>query len=306
MEKAINKLLIGVTLIALIILSLSFVSASVIISSVDQGDLYPGQETNIDITIENNLDYDIEDVSLSLDFYSADASKPSLFSSVGSSEKSVEEIREDKSKTLSFDVKSSSSIAPGDYNIQYTLKYTDENNTIKTSTGRIGIKVSSKTKLDFSVSTETPVVNQKGKIIFKITNKGYGDIKFVSFQISSQGYTLLSEDKVYIGTVGSDDTESASFDVLFKNNMASLQGTLTYVDFDNNEKIESINLPITIYSKEEALKLGIIKANNSWIYILVIIIIIVLIIIIRMVRKRNRLKRSKEKYSNSKENSGGY
>lgn len=46
---------------------ISFAS-SLTIQSVEQGILYPGQETDLSINIENGLDYDAEEVSLSIIF----------------------------------------------------------------------------------------------------------------------------------------------------------------------------------------------------------------------------------------------
>ena len=80
------------------------------------------------------------------------------FSVVGSSEKSVDDINEDKDEDASFTIKASTDINPGDYNIPYTLEYKDAPSIKK---GTIGIKIRAETELNFISSLDNPI---KGEI----------------------------------------------------------------------------------------------------------------------------------------------
>lgn len=278
----INKL---ISSIILLLVCLSFTSAMVV-SNVNQGKIFPGEETNLDLTIENTINEDAQDVSLNLLF----SNLP--FIPTSGSERSVDKIKEDKERILSFVIKSSQDIAPGNYNIPYELSYTNSNDEKIIKQGSIGIVVNADTELKISTELENNVIGQKGKITLKIVNSGFGEIKFVNVKIYPDDYALLSSSSDYLGNIGSDDFETSSYDVIFNENKPRLTGIIEYKDFDNNDKIENINIPVKVYSKEEAISLGVIQTSKIPLYVGVVIVLIVLILIYRFIRKR--LKKNKK------------
>jgi hypothetical protein len=169
-----------------------------------------------------------------------------------------------------------------------------QNNVLKTKQGSIGLTVRAQPQISFSVDAETPVIGSEGKINLKIINKGFADARFVSIKIIPSGYTVLSEEEIYIGTVDSDDFETAVFDVIFKKQNPDFNAIFEYTDFDNQKKTQQISLPIKVYTKEKALELGIIKKSNTFFYMVLTAGIIILWIIFRSIRKRKRMKRSLE------------
>ena len=279
----INKL---ISTIVLLLVCMSLASAMVV-SNVNQGKIFPGEETNLDLTIENTINEDAQDVSLNLLFLNLP------FIPTSGSERSVNKIKEDKERILSFVIKSSQDIAPGNYNIPYELSYTNSNDEKIAKQGSIGIVVNADTELKISTELENNVIGQKGKITLKIVNSGFGEIKFVNVKIYPDGYALLSGSSDYIGNIGSDDFETSSYDVIFNENKPRLTGIIEYKDFNNNDKIENINMPIKVYSREEAISLGVIQTSKIPLYVGVVIVLIVLILIYRFIRKR--LKKNNKK-----------
>ncbi|MCH7567803.1 MAG: hypothetical protein IIA87_00105 [Nanoarchaeota archaeon] len=261
-------------------------ASAVVISSVDVNTFFPGEERIMRIEVKNTLGDDIEDVSLSLDL----SGMP--FIPIGSSEDSVDEIREDKKKTFLFRIRAANDIEPKDYQIPYEISFKYRGDR-EDREGKIGVRVSAKTELEFIASTENPVIGQEGKIILKIINKGFADANFVSVRVFPQGYTLLSDSGIYIGTVDSDDFETSSFNVIFNSAKAKLVVLVEYKDFNNEKIIKNIELPITVYSKEKAIELGIIKRNNTPIYIGIAVLVVVLWFIWRIIKKRRRIKQSR-------------
>lgn len=263
-------------------------SQAVIVSDASQTRLFPGSQANLQVILKNNLNEDVTDVSFNLAFANTQ------FIPIGGSETGTDEIREGKSKTLNFVIKASQNMEPGNYNIPYTIKYTDANDKEIQRQGSIGVVVDGKTELDFSVETEKPVIGERGKITLKIINTGFGDIKFVNLKIQPQGFVLISSESEYIGSIDSDDFETSTFEVIFKNESAKLTATINYKDFNNNPKTEIINLPVTVYSKEKAIELGIIERDNTWIYVLIFVILIFGWFIYRSIRKKRKRNQIKE------------
>ena len=106
---------------------------------------------------------------------------------------------------------------------------------------------------------------------------------------------MLSESQVYIGSVDSDDFETATFDVIFNKENAKIIAIIEYKNFNNEKITENINFPLNIYSEKRAIELGIIKKNNTPLYIAVVVTLILFWILWRTIKKRRRIKKSMEK-----------
>ncbi len=266
--------------IFIFLISLSFISA-VVVDSISMGKLYPGKTSSLTIDIKNNLEDDIQDVSLILELDNTS------FTTSGGSEDSEDEIREGKTEGFNFILKAPANIKPGDYNIPYEITYTDWDDDKITKTGGFGVTVSARTELSYGIELDNNIVDEKGKISIKIINSGLGDIGFVYVKIISvNGFEILSTDEEYVGTVSSDDFELATFDVLFKKTNANLNAQIKYKDFDNKQETVLAPLSVKVYSKEKALELGLIKKDNKWIYGVIAGVIVIWFIYRKIKKKR--------------------
>ena len=279
-NKTLTTIAFALTLVFLY--SLNFASAIVV--DTNYITIYPGEEGKITLKIDNNENFDIEKVSASLLLDNLP------FSSIGSSEKDVDDINEDDDDSASFTIKASSDIKPGDYEIPYLIKYTNaQTNEPGTKTGSFGIRVSAKTEVSYSVDVSgSAVQNQQGKISLEIINKGLGEIKSVDVQLTPQGFELLSSNQVFIGTINADDTDTATFDVIFTTTAPVLKAKVTYKDFENNAQTDTVNLPFKVYTQEEAFKLGIIKKSNTGTYFLVLIVLLIIWFVWRRIKKARK------------------
>jgi hypothetical protein len=268
--------------IFIFLISLSFISA-VVVDSISMGKLYPGKTSSLTIDIKNNLEDDIQDVSLVLELGNTS------FTTSGGSEDSEDEIREGKTESFSFILKASANIKPGDYNIPYEITYTDWDGDKITKTGSFGITVSARTELNYAIELDNNIVDEKGKISIKIINSGLGDIGFVYVKIiSANGFEILSTDEEYVGTVSSDDFELATFDVLFKKTNANLNAQIKYKNFDNKQETVLVPLSVKVYSKEKALELGLIKKDNRQIYGVILVGLVLIWFIYRKIKKKRK------------------
>lgn len=283
-----KKILIAFSVYLLLVFTLNLVSA-VLVEDVSVGQLSPGKDADMTVTLKNNLDEKIEDVSFSLSFTDPVTHANLPITSVGSSDYNVDEIDDDDTEEFKFRIRASSSAEPGDYSISYKISYKDISNAQE---GTIGVTVQGTVDLEYSAKEENPVIGESGKINLKIINKGFADAKFVSIKINPDGYTLISEDEVYVGTISSDDFETIEMDVIFGDDPA-LNAAVTYKDFNNNDITKKIELPIKVYTKERAIELGILKQSYTAVYILSLAVLILFIIVIRLFNKRNRMAKSR-------------
>ncbi len=275
-----------IAIFALVIIGTRVATTSaLVVNSVTGDSLSPGSEAVIRIEVENVLDEDAQSVVLTLIFENVP------FNSVGSSSDSASELDEGDEETFSFRVKANNDISAGEYQIPYLLSYKLGNQTI-TKNGSIGITVKGQPELSFSLSAETPVVNEKSSITLRIVNKGFADAKFVNVKIFPSGFNLLSEEEAYIGTIDSDDFETTSFDVIFKSENPTISFLVEYKDFDNKQIISNINLPLQVYSRDKAIELGIISRSNTILYVSIVLALLIIWFIWRYLSKRRRMKKS--------------
>jgi len=83
--------------------------------------------------------------------------------------------------------------------------------------GTFALRVSARTDIDFTVDTsKAPVQGEQGQVILQIINKGLGDIKSVSIEFFPNGFDLLSKSKIFIGTIAAEDSDTATYDVVYK------------------------------------------------------------------------------------------
>ncbi|MEM4625454.1 MAG: hypothetical protein QXJ28_01650 [Candidatus Pacearchaeota archaeon] len=265
------------------------------IEKISQTEIYSSERGTIELEIRNTFNKNVKDVSINLDL----SGLP--FIPIGSSEKIIEEIKQGKSKNIEFEIKASNDAKKGDYSIPYIISYNLETETFNGTIiqkvqrkGTIGISVKSKIELSYSIIGERNVVGERGKITLRVINKGFGDVDFVSVKLLPNGYSLLSSDEVYIGTISSNDFESASFDVIFTQENPTIRAIVEYRDSENKIKNEKINLILNVYSREDGIKRGIIKSNNYPVYLILIVSIIIIFASYRIIKRRKKKNYSGE------------
>ena len=136
---------------------------------------------------------------------------------------------------------------------------------------------------------------EEGRVSLEVINKGLGEVKSMSVQIFPTGFELLSKDKIFIGSIDADDTDLASFDVIYKSANPSFSAKVDYKDFDNIEQTKTVNLPFTVYTKEKALELGLIQKDNSSRNTGIIVVLIIAWFVWRSFKKKRKNKLGERK-----------
>lgn len=286
--------------------SLYFVSALTVQTvSASPKEIAPGETAIISLTLENNLEEDVTDVSISLLF------KESVKDSFGnvvsvnevpfapfdsSNEITIDELQSDKDRILEFKVIALNNAESGIYRIPMEIIYYDEDGNKHERTSLISLTVNSAPVLDVELEDGLLLKGQNNEASIRIINKGLSGVKFLEAEIgSSTKYSLLSPKKNYLGDIDSDDFETLDFKIFFKENTPStlsLPVSLTYRDTTNKEYTKEFSIDLKTYSREQALQLGLIKKSYTTIYIIAIAIAIILYIIYRKLKKLRQRKKA--------------
>ena len=122
------------------------------------------------------------------------------------------------------------------------------------------------------------------------------DIKFAYLSVSDiVGIRFISEKEQYIGDIDSDDFDSVEFKIYFKGDAPStinLPLNVRYKDSLNKQYAEEFSLPLRVYTKEQAIQLGLLKKSNITTYVGVVIVLIIVWFVYRRIKKRRRAKKS--------------
>ena len=273
----------------LVISLFSLASAVTIKSAVTSpSEMAPGEIAKITIEIENILSDDVQNVNVALDLSGTVPIAPYQ----GSSEKSVDEIREGDDEKFTFNIIVLPEASPGIYKIPVKVSYM-VNGTLGTKNGTIGVMVNSPARIKISVEGYL-IKGQEGTVDFRIVNDGLSDLKLVSVQTIQpvSGATINSPLYEYLGNIDSDDFETVELTIFARENSGSsilIPLKIIYKDTTNKDFTQEETLNVKVYSQEEAENLGLIEKQNYTLYIAIGIIVLLYI----FYRIRKRMKRKK-------------
>ncbi len=299
MENKTTKILIILT--ALFLAQICLASALTISSAVSSPrEVQPGEKFSLDLKIENNLNEEVKEVIVSLDLNADVSSTGQIISPAppfapyqSSNEIRIDKINKDDEEKASFDLIASSDALSGIYTIPVEVIYDGINVSEKKL---VSVIINAKPNIEISYEENTLIKGTKGKISIKIINSGLGDAKFLSIGLKqTAGIQTTGSDKIYIGNIDSNDFDSADFNIFVNTDASSsisLPVELTYTDSRNNQIIKEETFSIKTYTQKEAIRLGLINKNNTFLIILSVIGVVVVFLIYRKIRKKNKNKRN--------------
>jgi hypothetical protein len=288
LNKKMKKQIILTIISAIIMLSIISLASAIRIDSVSMNpeSIAPGESSNIDILVKNNGANEITDITISLDFTNLPLAPYN-----SGSDFSIDQIDSDKLKQTEFEVIALNTAKSGIYKIPVKIEYT-EDDVVKVKQSMISLMVNSEPIIEVNAEDGLLLKGQENKISLKIVNKGLADVKFLEVKAgTSTYYNLLSQNKVYIGDVDSNDFQTADFSLFFKEtvpNTINFPVSIVYKDITNKEYTQEIVIPLKVYSQQQAQSLGLVAKSNVQYYVIGIVILVVFYIIYRLVRRRNK------------------
>ena len=224
----------------------------------------PGKSGQLFFTLENRADSSMKDIKIKIDFSSVP-----LAPLGGIGEQKLRRINSSSSADISFNLTALPEASGGVYKVPVLLSYTDDLGTAYSVNGTVIVEINSKPDLEIIVDSTTITTNNKlGEVVFKVINKGLTNIKFFNLKLlESRQYKIISADKVYIGDVDSDDSETAEFRISAKANKITFPLEIEYKDASNNAYSDKVNVTFALASNSE---MGIAGGVN-WIIIIIIL-----------------------------------
>tara|TARA_Y100000310_G_scaffold329950_1_gene400727 strand:+ start:2091 stop:2966 length:876 start_codon:yes stop_codon:yes gene_type:complete len=277
-------------------LALSLVSGLTIDSvSSNPTEIKPGERVVVVLMIENNLDVDTEDVTVSLDLNNIPFAPYQ-----SSNEVTYDDIKENREKEARYELIAEADAESGTYKIPVKITYTEEEEN-KENLGLISLIIKAEPRIKISVEDSILIKNQNTDLNLRIVNSGLGEARLLSLELNPGiGIKILGNNNIYIGDIESDDFDTADFQITISESAPSivtLPVEISYRDSRNNEITENEDLKIRTYTEKQAISLGLIEKSNTRTIVVLIIVLIILYIIYRKLKKAIR----KRKQDNKKE-----
>jgi len=261
--------------------------ASLSIDKVDTKpeEISPGKEGLIKITVKNDEDITLRDISLKLELkkiISNSINDIPLIPINSATEKQITKLNPGEKNSFEFNIKIYPEAEPGFYKIPINIKYYDDKGEETSKEEYIGLIVKAEPELEVyleknGIDTKT----QSGNIKLKFINKGINDLKFLDVKIlKNEEYEVISNKQKYIGDLDSDDYRTEEFTIKLLKNPATIDIKTTYKD-DNNIEYE-VNKQITVSAKDQNQK----ENHTSTIILILVLIGIVLFGILKIKKKK--------------------
>src|SRR3990172_5269880 len=173
---------------------------------VSPSEVAPGETAKISITVDNNLEDDLENINVALDFSSATVP---LAPFQDSSETTIETLDSGDDEKVIFNVIVLPEAASGVYKIPVKMNYNivNDNKTYE-KIGTISVVVNSPSQLRISVEGNL-IKGAESEIVIRVINDGLSDVKLASISLESiPGLSIQSSSYEYLGNIDSDDFDS--------------------------------------------------------------------------------------------------
>ena len=220
-------------------------------------EIEPGGKARVSITLKNTADSTLKDISISLLFYSAAGGKAvdlpfAIEDSI--SKKTVKRLDSMKNITFEYPIRSYATVKPGVYKIPLAWEFFDGTGQKYNKTDFITLIVNPQVNLYVTIeSSELTKESKIGDVVFRIVNRGFGEIKLTNLRLlPSKDYELLTPyTQAYIGNIDTDDYETAEFKIMAKSDSLSIPYSLDYKDSLNTEHVMAGNLTLKVYSAKD-------------------------------------------------------
>ena len=282
------KFLFPIFALIFIIAFMSLASAITISDvSTTPSSVAPGQTMTLKITLENNLNDDVTNLNVALDF--SDPSLP-LAPYQSSSEQSIDELNRDDKETFDFKIISQPGAASGIYKIPVKISYL-LNDKLEQKTGVVSVIVNSEPKI--TIASEGALVQgREMKITVQVINNGLSDVKLVSVEAQNPTNAIINPPLYnYIGSINSDDFDSVDYTIKPTSENAksvSLSIVIKYKDAANKDYSDTKTITFPVYTQKDATSRGLITKSKTGTYIGVVVILIIIYIFYRIRKSRKK------------------
>ncbi|MCX6767364.1 MAG: hypothetical protein NTY90_01355 [Candidatus Micrarchaeota archaeon] len=241
--------------------------------SSDPVEARPGSPVKTVVVLKNYAPNTLKDILVKMD---TSESTP-LAPMGGSSEKRIPSLAGGESAQVVFDSIVLPDAAPKVYRVPVTISYGDELGNAYSKADVLTVVVSDAPRISTRIESTTIIRSgTQGKVNIQIVNEGLAEAKFLRVTLQkSDGFEIVSPADTYLGTLNSDDYETAEFTVFLKQTDAKaiwLPVTVEFTDALNRQHSQASNIQLRLYSEDEINSIGLEQKGGTSIVIIVVVL----------------------------------
>ncbi|MCA9487123.1 MAG: COG1361 S-layer family protein [Nanoarchaeota archaeon] len=252
--------------------------------------LEAGQSGTLTMKITNANSIDLSNVVVALDLESVSDEVLSL--EKGTNRKVFPFLGAGQSVEVPFALFVNPDAEAKSYLLPFTVEYEDSlgNSFTKEMVGSVSLF--SEPELSVRLDSQEVFTTGKGKVSFAVANPGTSTIKGVQIEIvSGADYEVLDGEFHYVGDLNPDDFQSVQNEIYIKNQDASFVTVkVKYSDSYNNEREETLQLPLKVYSDEQLAQYGLSGSSSSFSFVSLLVPLLVGIVAFFVGRSRGYRK----------------
>ena len=235
----------------------------------------PGSSNQMQLTLNNPTSGQLKNIQIN-----PDTGQDLPFATAQSSQKTIAQIEPGRSETVNYSLNIDESAENGVYKLPIELSFENEAGTQFNQATTTGITVGGSPELEAALNTDTTLTDgATEEITFRLVNRGHGSAEFVSLALNeTDNIEVVGSNEVYIGSMDSDDFQTASFRVNVDAETESLDidtldlpVVLEYTDSEG-EQTETQTVQTQLYTQEQLQQYGL--ASSSSILPIVVLAVI--------------------------------
>lgn len=232
---------------------------------VSPSELQPGQNGRITVSVKSESPNYLRDFKIKLD--TSSDSFPFVVVN-GTNERLLSQVEPHQDMAFAFDVFAYPSAQPGAYKLPISITYSDKLGKSYSISQQTGIRVSTPPKLSLGAeSADISAAGSTGKVLLRVMNLGLSNVKLLQVKLlPSNDYVVLSSPVQYVGSVNSDDFETAEFKVHVSENATGevvFNAVLEYADSSNSQFSQAGSASIRLFTPAEAQRYGLASVQDN-------------------------------------------
>lgn len=237
----------------------------------------PGSSNSMQLTLTNLADSQLKNIQVGLDL---SGNLPMATSE--SSRKNIVSVAPDESRTVNYTLNIDESAENSVYKLPVNIDFENEAGTEFNQATTTGVNVGGRPELEAALNTDATLTDgSTEEVTFRLVNRGHGSADFVSMQLEeTDNVQVIGSDEVYIGSMDSDDYQTASFRINVDAETESVTVdtldmpiALEYTDSEG-EQSETQTVQTELYTQQELQQYGL-ASSGSTVPIVVVVLLAV-------------------------------
>lgn len=242
---------------------------SLIVSSLEfPKHVEPGSSAKMTLNLENLANSQFRNIDVSLD------TEELPISTRETSRKRIPSLNGHEDAEVSFTIDVDSDAENQLIDLPITIDYQDQAGNELSTTETTGVSIGGTPNIDVAIEDSDIRTPGRGTMTLRIINKGEGEARFTEIDVQeSEGFEVLSQDSIYLGSMIADDFQTAEFD-LYVDSEDQLELPIK-VDYRDGEgdKTEEFTVQRELYTESELEKYGL-SGGNSTLPILIVLLVL--------------------------------